>query len=284
MGWSVTGAVIGFACIFPILLTWRGTRGWERHATDTEPLNLKEVFTAVTGNRTFRYVVALFLFGITSVNATGVIAYYFLEDWMGFSENRIAAYFFVFFVCSILWVPVVPVLSARIGKRLSYIIFLAIWGLTYGIGGIFVHPNHIIQIFAMGAIAALGINAVYQLCWAMIPDVVEIDEFKTGKRREGMFYGVAVFVMKSGSALALFIVGQVLDKIGYMPNADQQPVETLLGIRVMMGPLIAGLLLVAIVMAYFMPMTRKLHKELLKAIEAKKAGEPWDEESIKELL
>jgi Na+/melibiose symporter-like transporter len=69
-----------------------------------------------------------------------------------------------------------------------------------------------------------------------------------------------------------------------MPNADQQPVETLLGIRVMMGPLIAGLLLVAIVMAYFMPMTRKLHKELLKAIEAKKAGEPWDEESIKELL
>ena len=201
LGWSVTGAIIGFVCIFPILLTWRGTRGWERHATDTEPLVLREVFGAVFGNRTFRYVVGLYLFGITTVYATGTVAVFFLEYWMGFSENQVATYFFVFFVCSVLWVPAVPLLSARIGKRLSYMVFLAIWGLTYGVGGILIRPEHFYQIFGMGVIAALGVNAVYQLCWAMIPDVVEIDEFKTGKRREGMYYGVAVFVMKAGQPL-----------------------------------------------------------------------------------
>ena len=98
-----------------------------------------------------------------------------------------------------------------------------------------------------------------------------------------MYYGVAVFVMKAGSALALFIVGQVLDRIGYVPNVEQTP-EVLLGIRIMMGPMLAGFLLIAIIMAFFMPMTRKRHKALLQAIEAKKAGEPWDEKSIKELL
>jgi GPH family glycoside/pentoside/hexuronide:cation symporter len=283
VGWSVTSAIFGFVCIFPILLTWRGTRDWERHATDTAPLNVREVMGAVLGNRTFRYVVGLYLFGITGVYATGTIAVYFLEYLMGFDGEQTSLFFLVYYIFSILWVPLVPFLSGRIGKRLSYMILLSIWGIAGGIGAMVVQPGQVWLILALGMVAALGANAVYQLCWAMIPDVVEVDEFKTGKRREGMYYGVAVFVMKVGSAFALFIVGQVLDRIGYVPNAQQTP-ETLMGIRIMFGPLLTGLLVIAVILAALMPMTRKRHKALLRAIKAKKAGEPWDEESIKELL
>jgi GPH family glycoside/pentoside/hexuronide:cation symporter len=283
VGWSVTSAIFGFVCIFPILLTWPGTRGWERHATDTEPLNVKEVLSAVSGNRTFRYVVGLYLFGITGVYATGTIAVYFLEYLLGFDGEQTAMFFLVYYIFSILWVPLVPFLSGRIGKRLTYIILLSIWGITGGVCAMVVQPDQVFLIYVLGIFAALGANAVYQLCWAMIPDVVEVDEFKTGKRREGMYYGVAIFVMKLGSAFALFIVGQVLDRIGYVPNVEQTP-ATLLGIRIMMGPLLTGLLVIAVILAALMPMTRKRHKALLRAIEAKKAGEPWDEDSIKELL
>jgi Na+/melibiose symporter-like transporter len=52
----------------------------------------------------------------------------------------------------------------------------------------------------------------------------------------------------------------------------------------MFGPLVAGLLLISIILAYFLPMTRDRHRALLKAIEAKKAGEEWDEEGFAELL
>ena len=58
----------------------------------------------------------------------------------------------------------------------------------------------------------------------------------------------------------------------------------LLGLRIMFGPLVAGLLLISIILAYFLPMTRDRHRALLKAIEAKKAGEEWSEEGFKELL
>ena len=117
----------------------------------------------------------------------------------------------------------------------------------------------------------------------MIPDVVEVDEFKTGKRREGLYFGVATFVQKMGSAFALLILGQALLWIGYVPKVEQSA-STLLGLRIMFGPILAALILASIIAAYFFPMTRERHKALLEAIEAKRAGEAWDETGFKELL
>jgi Na+/melibiose symporter-like transporter len=79
------------------------------------------------------------------------------------------------------------------------------------------------------------------------------------------------------------MMGLALDWIGYVPTEVQSD-STLMGIRVMTGPAVAVLTVIAIVFACFMPMTGKRHRALVAAIEAKKAGRPWDEEAIKELL
>jgi GPH family glycoside/pentoside/hexuronide:cation symporter len=113
--------------------------------------------------------------------------------------------------------------------------------------------------------------------------VVEVDEFKTGSRREGLYYGVAIFILKVGSAFALLIVGHALERIGYVPEAAQAP-SVLLGLRILFGPLVAGMLTMSIIFAYFLPMTRDRHKALLAAIQAKKAGEEWSEKGFRELL
>jgi len=282
-GWSAMGAIFGAACVLPILLTWRGTRGWERYAEDTEPLALKDVAGALLGNRSFRYVAGVYLFSITTVYMISAIAVYFLEYCLGFSETQISAFFLFFFVCTLLWVPAITFTSNRLGKRGAFMLFIALWALVYGVGNMLIKPGQTLVIYMLSVLGAAGACSTYQLCWAMIPDVVEVDEFKTGKRREGLYYGVAIFILKMGSAFALLIVGQVLDRIGYMPNAVQPP-AVLLGLRIMFGPLVAGLLIISIVLAYFLPMTRERHKALLKAIRAKKAGEEWSEEGFRELL
>jgi sugar (glycoside-pentoside-hexuronide) transporter len=282
-GWSVMGAVFGAACIFPILLTWRFTRGWERYAEDIEPLSFGDVIGALFGNRSFRYVVAIYLFSITTVYMVGAIAVYFLEYWIGFSEDQISMFFLFFFACNLLWIPVITFISNRLSKRAAFMIVMTTWALTYGIGNLLVQPGQTLVIYLLAVLGAAGSVGTYQLCWAMIPDVVEVDEFKTGKRREGLYYGVAIFILKVGSAFALLIVGQVLEVIGYVPNVEQSP-DVLLGLRIMFGPVVAALLILSVTFAYFMPMTRDRHKALLEAIRAKKAGEEWNEDDFKELL
>lgn len=282
-GWSAAGALTSFICLFPILLTWRYTRGWERYAEDTEPLNLKSMWEAIYGNRSLRFALAIFIFGITANYAGGSIAVYFLEYWMDFSKNQISLYWLIFFVSNIMWVPVIAILSGKVGKRTAYIICIGIGAVTYGVGNMIVQSGQVAFMYTLAIIGALAAAATYQLLWAMLPDVVEVDEFKTGVRREGLYYGVYLLVTKLASALALLIVGQVLDNIGYRPNVEQST-STLLGIRILFGPGIGGLLTISAIITVFFPMTKSRHKALLEAIEAKRAGRPWDERAIKKLL
>jgi len=282
-GWSVTGLLFGFLCIFPILLTWRLTRGWERYVEDTEPLNFKDLSRAIYGNRSFYYVMGIYLFSTTAVYASGTTAMYFLEYWMNFSENQISLFFLFFFACTVLWVPVITIVSKWIGKRGAFMLLMALWAAAYGIGNLIIRPHHVVLMYLLAALGSVGAAGSFLLCYSMIADVVEVDEFKTGKRREGLYYGVVTFVQKMGSALALLILGQVLERIGYVPNAVQSA-RVLLGLRIMFGPVLAGLIVISVVIAYFLPMTRKRHKALLEAIEAKRSGAAWDETGFKELL
>lgn len=282
-GWSVMGAVFGVASIVPILITWRFTRGWERYTGETEPLKFRDMLGALLSNRSFRYVAGIYLFSITSVYVISAMAIFFLEYYIGFSEQQISGFFLFFFVCTLLWVPVITATSNRLGKRNAFILFMALWALAYGIGNFVVKPGQILTVYLISILGAAGAGSTFQLCWAMIPDVVEVDEFRTGRRREGLYYGVAIFLLKLGSAFALLIVGHVLERIGYVPDV-QQPPAVLLGLRIVFGPFVAGMLAVSIGLAYLMPMTRDRHKALLAAIQAKNAGEEWSEDGFKELL
>jgi len=283
VGWSFVAAAFGLVCLFPILLTWHFTRGWERYSEDIESLSFRDIADAILGNRSFRYITGIYLFSVTAVYVSGSVAVFFLEYWMEFSETQISWFLLFFFGCTILWVPVITVVSNRIGKRGAFILFMTLWALTYGIGNLVVQPHQIVIMYALAIFGSIGAGTSFQLCWAMIPDVVEVDEFKTGKRREGLYYGVAIFTLKAGSAVALLIVGQIIEGIGYVPNAIQSS-SALLGLRIMFGPLIAGLVIVSILIAFFLPMTRERHRALREAIEAKKAGELWKENGFKELL
>ena len=282
-GWSVASSVVGLICLFPILYMWHGTRGWEHQAGDAEPLTVRDVSEAVFRNRTFRYVLGLFLFSISAVYASGTMAMYFLEYLMQFTEGQISVYWFVLFLMMALWVPVITFLANRIGKRGAFILLMAVWAAGFGVGAMLVRPGMTVMMYLLAILASIGGIATYQLGWAMIADVVEVDEFKTGRRREGLYYGVCNFAMKLGSALALFLVGQLLELIGYEPGMVQSA-STILGLRVIFGPLLASIIIVSIVIAYFMPMTRAKHKALIEAIEAKRAAQSWNEEAIKDLL
>ncbi len=283
LGWSVAAACIGSVCLVPILLTWRFTRGWERYSEDTEPLRFHDIREAIFGNRSLRYALGIFIFGITANYAGGAIAVYFLEYWMGFSQNQISTYWLIFFVSNLFWVPVVAFMSHRMGKRAAYITCMLTGVVVYGVGNIVIRPGQVAFMYSLSFIGALAAAAAYQLLWAMLPDVVEVDEFKTGKRREGLYYGVYLFTTKLASAIALFIVGQILELIGYTPGIEQSS-STLLGIRILFGPGVGGLLAISAVITVFFPITRRRHKALLEAIEARRTGMPWNEEEFKELL
>jgi GPH family glycoside/pentoside/hexuronide:cation symporter len=110
----------------------------------------------------------------------------------------------------------------------------------------------------------------------MMPDVIELDELKTQRRREGVFYGFMVLLQKAGIAIGIFAVGRALSAAGYLVPTDATPVpiqpdSALQTIRLFMGPVPAAILLGSLAIAYFYPITRARHAEIMRELEERKA-------------
>jgi Na+/melibiose symporter-like transporter len=66
-------------------------------------------------------------------------------------------------------------------------------------------------------------SAVQILPWASLPDVVEIDEYTYGIRREGAYYGVISFMYKIASGISVALVSWIL---GIAKYDEALPVQT----------------------------------------------------------
>jgi GPH family glycoside/pentoside/hexuronide:cation symporter len=104
----------------------------------------------------------------------------------------------------------------------------------------------------------------------MAPDTIEFGYAKTGIRREGVYYSIWTFVIALGGALAGFLVGQSLDLFGYIPNIAQSP-TSILGIRLLIGPLPALLILISNLALIFYPLDKKRYEEVQATIRAREA-------------
>ena len=98
-------------------------------------------------------------------------------------------------------------------------------------------------------LAGIGVSAAHVLPWAILPDAIEWDEYKTGERHEGVFYSLITLMKKMASSVAIPLTAVMLDVTNYVPNAAEQPASALLGIRLLMGPIPAVLLTIAIIFA-----------------------------------
>jgi GPH family glycoside/pentoside/hexuronide:cation symporter len=114
----------------------------------------------------------------------------------------------------------------------------------------------------------------------MLPDVVELDELQTGRRREGAYYGFFVLLQKLGLALGLFLVSQVLAWSGYITPPPEttapiiQPDSALTAIRWMIGPVPAVVLLIGMWLVSRFPITRAQHEETLAELKRRAGSQP----------
>ena len=128
-------------------------------------------------------------------------------------------------------------------------------GLAPGVAG---------TVLAVAALAGVGVAAAHVLPWSMLPDVIEADKAETGQDRAGAFYGVMTFLEKGTTAVALFVLGQVLGLAGYVEGAATQPESARLAILALVGPLPGVVLLAAAIFAWKRPpLTRDDHRRLL---------------------
>ncbi len=164
----------------------------------------------------------------------------------------------------------VPVRPARQARRL-HLIAAGWWALVMLALAAIPGTAHTLA-YVLAGLAGFGVAGAHVVPWSMVPDVIEADELATGTRREGAFYGVVVFIQKSGTAFMLAIVQWILGWTGYRPG-EEQPASVLLAIRLLIGVAPFVLLGLSMILAAKSPLGKKEHEALRGQLERRRAAE-----------
>lgn len=259
---AILGIGLGLVSIIPPLVVFWVTQGRDSQA-GVETLSLRQAAKATLSNRPFWLVMGLYLLSWTAASVQAAVLVYFASYYLKVPEQ---ANYFVLVAegSAILFIPLWVWVARRLDKRRAFILGSLSW-LVVLLAISAVRPDQLVLAYLLAALSGSGIATAYVLPWAMIPDIIEVDQELTGERREGSYYAFASFFQKLATGAAIWGLGQALALTGYItPVTGQatpvQPEPTVQVMRIFMGPVCAVLILMAIGFAWRYTISRENHQ------------------------
>lgn len=229
---------------------------------------------SVFANRPFMYVVGIYLCSWFSLQLTAAIIPYFAVSWMRLPQADSPLIILAVQGTALGMLSVWNAISQKVGKKAVYFMGTGFWIVSQA-GLFLLQPGQTVALYVLAVVAGLGVSTAYLIPWAMLPDAIELDELETGQRREGLFYSFMVFLQKICLGIALAVILQSLEWTGYIHPTDAvplpvQPPAVLLAIRFAIGPIPTISLIGGLILAYFYPITREMHQQVLLQLAERK--------------
>ena len=285
-GYQIVAALFGGLAIVPLLLIFFTIKERERSPEEIEleeKTPLKEILRTAWQNIPFRFATGIYVFNWLTFDIVALMLPFYLAYWVAEGDLLYKALgmplestVFAFLLgTSVIALPLWVWLAKKVGKRYAYIIGMSFWTVVLML--IFsLQPGEITTMLVYSVLAGLSVATAHVLPDSIFPDVIEWDELRTGRRQEGIYYGIKNFIRKLTGAFAIFLGLQVIGWFGYQSPPEgatqfTQPDSALMALRFLIGPIGAILLIGAIIMAWFYPLTREKHARIRQLLEKKKS-------------
>lgn len=266
----VTMAVL-FAAIsaVPLWVVFFSTR--EQLAFQAQPRpKILASLKAASKNRPFIFGAGIFLLTWVSIDILQAGLLYFIK-YVVQREPQSDLIMGSIFVTAIFALPLWNWVSKRWNKRVAYMAGVGFWAIVQLVL-ISLNPASVMSfVIFLCVLAGIGVSAAHVLPWSILPDAVEWDEWQTGERHEGLFYSLVTLAQKVASSIAIPLTLLILDASGYVANAAQQPSSSLTGIRIIVGPIPAVMLIGGILFAALYPLNRDQFQQMVSELGKRRA-------------
>ncbi len=82
-------------------------------------------------------------------------------------------------------------------------------------------------------LAGIGNGAFMSIPYSMVADTADAEEVRTGKRDEGLYFGMYTFAYKLGTSISIFSSGFLLSWIRFNPDLTEQTPHTIFNLAMM---------------------------------------------------
>jgi len=284
-GFMLVGAIFGGIGAIPLLLLGIFVRETST-PEQQEAMPFRETLREAWKNIPFRFAVGIHMFNWSAVDMVAVSFPYFLLYWVekgdllatirvvGLDLAPESAFFGILMSVCILFIPFWLWMAKRYDKRTAYRIGMMIW-VVVALMMYTIQPGQTNYLLIIAALAGIGVSAAYTLPDSIFADVIEWDELRTGRRQEGIFYGIRTLIRKLTGALVIFITLQALGWSGYVSPPDgvvqfTQSESALQMIRLLVSPFGATIVSGTIILAWLFPLSREQYAKIQKLLEQRR--------------
>ncbi len=188
----------------------------------------------------------------------------------------------------VVFTPLARKMVTKYGKKELSVIG-AICSIIGGLGLFIITPDNtaldlVIYVLCQ-LVYSLGLGIYSTVSWAMMGDAIDYNEWKTGKREEGVVYSLHSFFRKLAQGLGPAVALVIMSTLGYVNNDINEQGEAFINVKLFIGTdvpvklrvLVAALFLVAALMQFIgLALIYNLDKKTLDKmnadLDAKKAA------------
>ena len=238
-----------FGLLASVTMMISGLKVKERYTGNEEknPYGLLRTLSQFMKMKEFRYTTAYYLTSMLGFDILLALFMFYIQDSLGYAPDGILSMIFVAIpllvamATSVVW----DKLSARYEKHRVYLFSVVITSIgliiallvpafkgemyqsaSASMSELLSSGTSIILTLAVFVVGC-GMSGIQILPYASIPDIVELDEYTYGIRREGAYYGVQSFIYKLSNGVALALVSLLLQLFHYKetPFLDERTGE-----------------------------------------------------------
>jgi len=281
--YALYGIIASALIVLAILVSALGTHSRIPHLKAPPPKRrltlftiFKEIFESLW-DRSFAALFVATIFGSIAAGMAAALTFYIASYFWGFSALQIGLQTLAVFVSAVIGALLAPIVTRKIGKKRGAMII----GLIAFIGAPLPMVLRLADLIPDGSNPAVfwfvlitgmidvGLIICFQiLASAMMADLVEASELKTGRRSEGIFVAAILFVRKMVTGLGVMAATIVLTLAEFPAGADPSQVSPEATWR--LG-------------AYYVPTILALWLAMMAAISAYRLERAEHEENLRKL-
>lgn len=291
-GWTLTAIIMSVMSVLFACITVKSLKGVMLQKAETVPSenerkSIKVIFSEffeVLKIKPFKWFAMFIVFFLMASSMIQSSFEYMIKHLVNKDpETWMTVVIIELVVVMAAFIPLVTKIAETKDRRFSSILFMSLMcaGLIIcRITGV----RSIAVVLAVTFCMAMGMANFWTVFYSMAYDLVEVDEFAYGTRRESVITALPQFFQKFGAAVGVWTVSLILKLTGYNAELAAQSAKTVNGIENNVTLIPAAFLVLSVIGAIMYPITREKFTLLNKELQKKRNGEEYSAEGLEKII
>lgn len=291
-GWTLTAIIMSVMSVLFACITIKSLKGVMLQKAETVPSgnerkSIKVIFSEffeVLKIKPFKWFAMFIVFFLMASSMIQSSFEYMIKHLVNKDpETWMTVVIIELVVVMAAFIPLVTKIAETKDRRFSSILFMSLMCAGLIICRI-IGVRSIAVVLAVTFCMAMGMANFWTVFYSMAYDLVEVDEFAYGTRRESVITALPQFFQKFGAAVGVWTVSLILKLTGYNAELAAQSAKTVNGIENNVTLIPAAFLVLSVIGAVMYPITREKFTLLNKELQKKRNGEKYSAEGLEKII